>query len=129
MKSGDLILRNHNSTAIKKGIGSALSTLAVKGTVLSFLAFLLLSTVIATADICRAVSGNHRLFNSVGILAQYNSAYKLSPIVERERSRLEKSDLDAYRNERQRWHQLKVEARDRLISQNSKKPAKPHSTL
>jgi hypothetical protein len=129
MKSGDLILRNHNSTAIKSLIGSALSALAVKGTVMSFLALLLLSTVIAAADICRAVSGNHSLFNSVGLLAKYNSAYKVDPIVEKERSRLERSDLDAYRNERQRWHQLKVEVKERLSVQSSKKPAKSPSTL
>lgn len=129
MKQGDLILRNQNPTFMKHVGGSFLSTLAYKGTVLFFLALLLLSTVIAAADICRAASRNHFLFNSVKLIAQYTSANKLDPVFEKERARLEKSDLDAYRNERQRWHQLKAEVKDRLTAPQSKKSAKPHSTL
>jgi hypothetical protein len=53
----------------------------------------------------------------------------LDPLLEKERTRLEKSDMDAYRNERQRWHQLKAEVKDRLASKQSKKPSKLHSTL
>jgi hypothetical protein len=103
--------------------------LAYKGTVLSLLALLILSTVIAAADVCRAASGNHFLFNSIKLIAQYTSSNKLDPLLEKERTRLEKSDMDAYRNERQRWHQLKAEVKDRLASKQSKKPSKLHSTL
>jgi hypothetical protein len=129
MKPGDWILRNRNSTGLKNAIGSLLSTFVVKGTVMSFLALLILSTVIAAADICRALAGNQRLFNSVGFIARYHSPYKSDPLVEKERSRLERSDLDAYRNERQRWHQLQAEEKGRLVSMHSKKSPKPHSTL
>ena len=129
MKPGDLILRNENPVAIKRVIGSVLSALALHGVMLSFLVLLLLSTVIAAADICRAASGNHRLFDSIDFFAQNISPYKLDPQVEKERSRLERSDLDAYRNESRRWHQLKAEVKDRPSSRHSKKPAKPHTTL
>jgi hypothetical protein len=37
--------------------------------------------------------------------------------------------MDAFRNERQRWHQLKADVKDRLTSKHSNKPTKPHSTL
>ncbi len=129
MKQGDLILRNRNPKAMEHVGGAVLSALAYKGTVFFFLALLLLSTVVAAADICRAASGNQSLFNSVGLLAQFNSAGKPDAEIEKERSRLERSDLDAYRNERQRWHQLRDEAKDRLASRHSKKPARSHSTL
>jgi hypothetical protein len=129
MKKGDLILGNRNPKIRREVGGSVLSSLAYKGTVFFFLALLLLSTVVADADICRAASGNHSLFNSVGLLAQFNSAAQLDALAEKERSRLERSDLDAYRNERQRWHQLRDEAKDRLAARHSKKPTRSHSTL
>jgi hypothetical protein len=129
MKPGDLILRNQNPTAIKHMIGSALSSLAVNGTMLSILAMLLLATVISAADICRAVSGNHGLFNSVGLFAQHNTVYKWDPIVEKKRYRLERSDLDAYRLESRRWHQLRAEVQDRLNSRHLKKPLGSQSKL
>lgn len=129
MKPGDWILRKRNSTGLINAIGSFFSTLAVKGIMLSFLALIILSTVIAAADICRAVAGNYSLFNSLDFMSQYHSAYKFDPLVVEERYRQERSDLDAYRNEKQRWHQLKAEAKERLTSAHSKKPAKPHSTL
>jgi hypothetical protein len=129
MQQGDLILRNQNPAFVKQAGGSFLSTLAYKGTVLFLLTLLLLSTVIAAADICRAASRNQFLFNSIKLIAQYTSANELDPDLEKERARLEKSDMDAYRNERLRWHQLKAEVKDRLASRHSKKPTKPHSTL
>jgi hypothetical protein len=129
MRQGDLILRNQNPAVMERAGGSFLSNLAYKGTVLSLLALLILSTVIAAADVCRAASGNHFLFNSIKLIAQYTSSNKLDPLLEKERTRLEKSDMDAYRNERQRWHQLKAEIKDRLASKQSKKPSKLHSTL
>ena len=129
MQQGDLILRNQNPAFVKQASGSFLSTLAYKGTVLFLLTLLLLSTVIAAADICRAASRNQFLFNSIKLIAQYTSANELDPDLEKERARLEKSDMDAYRNERLRWHQLKAEVKDRLASRHSKKTAKPHSTL
>jgi hypothetical protein len=129
MKSGDWILRKRNSTGLISAIGSFFSTLAVEGIMLSFLALIILSTVIAAADICRAVAGNYSLFNSLDFISQYHSAYKFDPLVVEERYRQERSDLDAYRNEKQRWHQLKAEAKERLTSARSKKSAKPHSTL
>ena len=129
MQQGDLILRNQNPAVMERAGGSFLSNLAYKGTVLSLLALLILSTVIAAADVCRAASGNHFLFNSIKLIAQYTSSNKLDPLLEKERTRLEKSDMDAYRNERQRWHQLKAEVKDRLASKQSKKPSKLHSTL
>jgi len=129
MRQGDLILRNQNPAVMERAGGSFLSNLAYKGTVLSLLALLILSTVIAAADVCRAASGNHFLFNSIKLIAQYTSSNKLDPLLEKERTRLEKSDMDAYRNERQRWHQLKAEVKDRLASKQSKKPSKLHSTL
>jgi len=124
-----LILRNQNPAFVKQAGGAFLSPLAYKGTVLFLLTLLLLSTVIAAADICRAASRNQFLFNSIKLIAQYTSANELDPDLEKERARLEKSDMDAYRNERLRWHQLKAEVKDRLASRHSKKPAKPHSTL
>jgi hypothetical protein len=129
MRQGDLILRNQNPAVMERAGGSFFSNLAYKGTVLSLLALLILSTVIAAADVCRAASGNHFLFNSIKLIAQYTSSNKLDPLLEKERTRLEKSDMDAYRNERQRWHQLKAEIKDRLASKQSKKPSKLHSTL
>ena len=129
MRQGDLILRNQNPAVMERAGASFLSNLAYKGTVLSLLALLILSTVIAAADVCRAASGNHFLFNSIKLIAQYTSSNKLDPLLEKERTRLEKSDMDAYRNERQRWHQLKAEIKDRLASKQSKKPSKLHSTL
>ena len=129
MRQGDLILRNQNPAVMERAGGSFLSNLAYKGTVFSLLALLILSTVIAAADVCRAASGNHFLFNSIKLIAQYTSSNKLDPLLEKERTRLEKSDMDAYRNERQRWHQLKAEVKDRLASKQSKKPSKLHSTL
>ena len=129
MKQGDWILRKQNQADTKHAGGTFLSTLAYKLTVLSLLALLLFSTVIAAADVCRAASRNHFLFNSIKLIAQFTSTYELNPIIEKERARLEKSDMDAYRNERQRWHQLKAEVKDRLASKQSKKPSKLHSTL
>jgi hypothetical protein len=129
MKPGDVILRNQNPIAVKHMIGSALSTLAVNGTMLSILVLLLLATVISAADICRAVSGNHGLFNSVGLFAQHNPVYKWDPIVEKKRYRLERSDLDAYRLESRRWHQLRAEVQDRLNSRHLKKPLGSQSKL
>jgi hypothetical protein len=129
MQQGDLILRNQNPAVMERAGGSFLSNLAYKGTVFFLLALLILSTVIAAADVCRAASGNHFLFNSIKLIAQFTSTYELNPIIEKERARLEKSDMDAYRNERQRWHQLKAEVKDRLASKQSKKPSKLHSTL
>ena len=129
MKPGDLILRNQNPISIKHIIGSALCSLAVNGTMLSILALLLLATVISAADICRAVSGNHGLFNSVELFAQHNSVYKWDPIVEKKRYRLERSDLDAYRIESRRWHQLRAEVQDRLTSRHLKKPLGSQSKL
>ena len=129
MKPGDVILRNQNPTAIKNMIGSALCTLAVNGAMLSILALLLLATVLSAADICRAVSGNHGLFNSVGLLAQHNPVYQWDPIVEKKRYRLERTDLDAYRLESRRWHQLKAEVQDRLTSRHHKKPLGLQSKL
>jgi len=73
MKPGDLILRNENPAALKRVIGSVLSALALHGVMLSFLGLLLLATVIAAADICRAASGNQRLFDSIGFFSQNNS--------------------------------------------------------
>ena len=122
-------MRNQNPTAIKHIIGSALSTLAVNVIMLSFLVLLLFSTVIAVADILRAVSGNHKLFNSVGLLAQHNSVYNWDPIVEKNRYRLERSDLDAYRLESRRWHQLRAEVQDRLTSRHLKKHLRSQSKL
>lgn len=129
MKPGDVILRNQNPTAIKHIIGSALSTLVVNGIMFSILALLVLATVISAADICRAVSGNHGLFNSVGLFAQHNSVYEWDPIVEKKRHRLERSGLDAYRLESRRWHQLRAEVQDRLTSRHLKKPLGSHSKL
>ena len=124
MNPGDLILRNQNQTGVTHTIKSAFSTLAANVTMLSLLALLLLSTVIAATDICRAVSGNHGLFKSVVIFAQHHSSYKSDPASEKERYRQERSDLDAFRNERQRWHKLKAEVQDRQSSRQFKKPAK-----
>lgn len=129
MRQGDLILRNQNPAVLEHAGGSFLSNLAYKGTVLALLALLILSTVIAASDICRAASGNQFLFNSIKLIAQFTSADETDLVVEKERTRLEKSDMDAYRNERLRWHQLKAEVKDRLATHRSKKPAKPHSTL
>ena len=129
MKQGDLILRIRNQKAVKNVGGSLLSNLAYKGTVFFFLTLLLLSTVVAAADICRAASGNQSLFNSVELLSQFSSAAKSDALLQKERSRLERSDLDAYRNERQRWHQLRDEAKERLAARHSKKPTRSHSTL
>jgi len=129
MKPGDVILGNQNPTAIKHIIGSALCSLAVNGTMLSVLVLLVLATVISAADICRAVSGNHGLFNSVGLFAQQNSVYKWDPIVEKKRYRLERSDVDAYRLESRRWHQLRAEVQDRLTSRHPKKPLGSRSKL
>ena len=122
-------MRNQNPTAIKHVIGSALSTLAVNVIMLSFLVLLLFSTVITVADILRAVSGNQKLFNSVELLAQHNSVDKWDPIVEKNRYRLERSDLDAYRLESRRWHQLRAEVQDRLTSRHLKKPLRSQSKL
>jgi hypothetical protein len=129
MKPGDVILRNQNPTAIKNMIGSALCTLAVNGAMLSILALLLLATVLSAADICRAVSGNHGLFNSVGLFAQHNPVYQWDPIAEKKRSRLERTDLDAYRLESRRWHQLRAEVQERLTSRHLKKPLGSQSKL
>ena len=122
-------MRNQNPTAIRHVIGSALSTLAVNVIMVSFLVLLLFSTVITAADILRAVSGNHTLFDSVGLLAQHNSVYNWDPIVEKNRYRLERSDLDAYRLESRRWHQLRAEVQDRLTSRHLKKPLRSQSKL
>ena len=129
MKPGDLILRNQRPAEVKHVIGSTLSALAIHGVMLSFLVLLLLSTVIAAADICRAASGNQRLFSSIDFLAQINSYSKVDAIEDKERSRLERSDLDAYRNETRRWHQLKAEMKMRASVRHSNKPVKSHTTL
>jgi hypothetical protein len=129
MKTGDLILRNPDPTCKASTWGTAFCSLVGKGTILTLGALVAFSALIAAADVCRALSGNHGLFHSIGFIAQFNSHTRPDPVVEKERSRLERSDLDAYKNERLRWHQLKVEVRERSTSQQSKKPTRPSSAL
>lgn len=129
MKPGDLILRNQRPASIQRAVASFFSVLALHCVMLSFLVLLLISTVFAAADICRAASGNYRLFDLMSFFAQTNLAYQLDPDVEKERSRLERSDLDAYRNEKWRWHQLRDEVKDRSFLRKSKKSVKLHASL
>jgi hypothetical protein len=126
MKPGDLILRNEKPDAFKRIIGSLLSAVALHGVMLSFLVMLLLATVVAAADICRAASGNLRLFHSFDSLAQNNS---VDPNVEKERLRLERSDLDNYRNESRRWRQLKAELKERSSLKKSKNQFKLNARI
>jgi hypothetical protein len=129
MKPGDLILRNQKPASVRHVVGSFFSALTLHGLMLSFLALLLVSTVFAAADICRAATGNYRLFDLMNFFGQANLAYQLDPVAEKERSRLERSDLDAYRNERWRWQQLRDEVKDRSFLRKSKKSAKLHARL
>ncbi len=77
------------------------------------IAFLLVlltaATLIAAADMCRAAAGNPSLFRSIAL-----SAHKwLDSFRDRDPSeqllRQERLVMDAFRNEKQRWQQMKHE--------------------
>ncbi len=91
------------------------SIFAVAGRCMIALLLVLLTaaTLIAAADMCRAAAGNPSLFRSIVLSAQKWVDSLREPAPSEQLLRQERLVMDAFRNEKQRWQQMKHEPASR----------------
>lgn len=95
------------STAGKDPETRSAFTIAGRCLIAFLLVLLTAATLVAAADMCRAAAGNPSLFRSMFVSARQwvDALRNRDPAAERLRQ--ERQDMDAFRNEKQRWQQMK----------------------